>query len=44
MDDTATTPAMSNGPHLLGPAYPPAAVRAGTDGKESEMNDFLFFS
>lgn len=37
-------PAPSKGPHLLGPAYPPAAVRAGTVGKLSETNDFLFFS
>jgi hypothetical protein len=38
------TPAPSKGPHLLGPAYPPAAVRAGTVGELSETNDFLFFS
>jgi hypothetical protein len=44
MDDPATTPAKSHGPHLLGPAWPPAAVRAGIDGKESETNDFFFFS
>ncbi len=44
MDDTVTTPAINNGPHLLGPAYPPAAVRAGNDGKESEINAFLFLS
>lgn len=42
--DVTTTPAPSKGPHLVGPAYPPAAVRAGTVGKLSETNDFLFFS
>ena len=42
--DVTMTPAPSKGPHLLGPAYPPAAVRAGTVGKLSETNDFLFFS
>lgn len=39
-----TTPAASKGSHLLRPADPPAAVRAGTVGKLSETNDFLFFS
>jgi hypothetical protein len=39
-----TTPAPSKGPHLVGPAYPLAAVRAGTVGELSETNDFLFFS
>ena len=43
-DDTATTPAMNHGPHLFGPACPPAAVRAGTDGIERDMNDFSFLS
>jgi hypothetical protein len=42
--DVTMTPAPSKGPHLLGPAYPPAAVRAGTVGKLSEANDLLFFS
>ena len=42
--DVTVTPATSRGPHLLGPACPPAAVRAGTVGKLSETNDFLFFS
>ena len=41
-DDTATTPAMNHGPHLFGPACPPAAVRAGTDGIERDMKDFSF--
>jgi len=43
-DDTATTPAMSHGAHLFGPACPPAAVRAGTDGNERDMNAFFFLS
>ena len=43
-DDTATTPAISHGPHLFGPACPPAAVRAGTDGNERDMNAFFFLS
>jgi hypothetical protein len=38
------TPAPTKGPQFLGPAYPPAAVRAGSVGKLSETNDFLFFS
>ena len=38
------TPAPSKGPHPLGPAYPPAAVRGGTVGKLRETNDFFFFS
>jgi len=42
--DVTTTPAPSKVPHLLGSAYPPAAVRAGTVGKLSETNDLLFFS
>src|SRR5713101_4573459 len=42
--DVTVTPATSKGPHLLGPACPPAAVRAGTVGKLSETNDFLFSS
>jgi hypothetical protein len=42
--DVTTTPAPSKGPHLLGPAYSPAAVRAGTVGKLSETNDLLFLS
>ena len=43
-DDTAATPAMNHGPHLFGPQCPPAAVRAGTDGIERDMNDFSFLS
>ena len=39
--DNVTT---SKGPHLPGPACPPAAVRAGTVGEESIANAFLFFS
>ena len=42
--DVIVTPATSKGPHLPGPAYPPAAVRAGTVGKLSEIIAFLFFS
>lgn len=38
------TPAPTQGPHLPGPAFPPAAVRAGIFGKFSETNDFLFSS
>lgn len=41
--DVTVTPAKSKGPHL-GPAFPPAAVRAGTVGKLSETYDFIFFS
>ena len=43
-DDTATAPAMNHGPHLFGPACPPAAVRAGTDGIERDVNDSFFLS
>ncbi len=41
--DVTTTPATSTGLHLLDPAYPPAAVRAGIV-MVSESNAFLFFS
>jgi hypothetical protein len=37
------TPATSK-VHHLGPAYPPAAVRAGTVGGLGETTDFFFFS
>jgi hypothetical protein len=40
-DDTAATPAMNHGPHLFGPACPPAAVRAGA---ERDVDDSFFLS
>jgi hypothetical protein len=44
VDDTATTAAISHGPHLLGPAYSPAALRWGMDGKTIEIYCLRFFS